>query len=99
MIITSGFGIRNRQALSVAKNCVCLFCLQMINYSDIEEWVDKGQTAVCPLCHIDSVLGFSGDFDQELITTLHNYRFKLIPELVDTPPQLSSNQHADLQRE
>lgn len=47
--------------------CGCFYCLQMFPPTEIENWVDElvdekgiasqGETALCPKCGIDSVLG------------------------------------------
>ncbi len=43
--------------------CGCFDCLWMFQPTEIKEWVDesvldgKGQTALCPKCGIDSVIG------------------------------------------
>jgi hypothetical protein len=42
--------------------CGCFHCCQAFPASAITEWVDEddsgvGQTAMCPLCGIDSVIG------------------------------------------
>lgn len=34
----------------------CYFCTRTFEASEIEEWVDKGATAICPNCGIDSIL-------------------------------------------
>lgn len=42
--------------------CGCFHCCKSFSFSDIEEWIDEdesgvGQTAMCPMCGIDSVIG------------------------------------------
>jgi hypothetical protein len=42
--------------------CNCFHCLAQFTPSRIEEWIDEnendvGQTALCPFCGIDSVIG------------------------------------------
>lgn len=34
----------------------CYFCLNYIERSSITEWTDKGQTAICSFCGVDSVI-------------------------------------------
>jgi hypothetical protein len=36
--------------------CGCFYCLRTCNPSDVNEWTDKGETALCPHCGIDSLL-------------------------------------------
>ena len=35
----------------------CFFCFEIYNPSEIEEWCDNDDTAICPECGIDSVIG------------------------------------------
>lgn len=48
---------KNRDSImeSPQNQCVCYYCCTKFTASDIKEWVDKGQTALCPNCGIDSV--------------------------------------------
>lgn len=46
----------NRKQLSKAKKCGCFYCLQVFNPNKILEWVDDGQTALCPFCGVDSII-------------------------------------------
>ena len=44
-----------------SSSCGCFYCCAVFPPSQIEEWVDEvhgeGQTALCPRCGVDSVLG------------------------------------------
>lgn len=48
---------RHRQELSKSRSCGCFGCLLVFDYKDIVAWVDDGETAICPGCGIDSVIG------------------------------------------
>ena len=37
--------------------CGCFYCLKIFNPSVIDGWWDHEDTAVCPYCRIDSVIG------------------------------------------
>jgi hypothetical protein len=37
--------------------CGCFYCLAIFRPAEIEQWVDHDDTALCPKCGIDSVLG------------------------------------------
>ena len=42
--------------------CGCFYCSKIFSPNKIEEWIDEGddeigQTAMCPFCDIDSVIG------------------------------------------
>jgi hypothetical protein len=47
----------HRKAIETSKLCGCFFCEETFEPSKIEFWVDSEQTAICPKCSIDSVLG------------------------------------------
>lgn len=46
----------NRKRVSLQGQCGCFFCMRTFASSDIKEWVDDNQTALCPHCDTDSVL-------------------------------------------
>lgn len=37
--------------------CGCFHCLETFAPSEVREWIDAEQTALCPSCGIDSVIG------------------------------------------
>lgn len=60
------FSIRHREAIQKSHACGCFYCLAIFEPTAITEWVDKengeGQTALCPKCAIDSVIGSDSSF-------------------------------------
>ena len=54
--------IRNRAETDASTVCGCFFCKKTFAPSEIEDWTDTSnplpeQTALCPHCGIDSVIG------------------------------------------
>lgn len=54
--------IRHRREIIASALCGCFYCCRTFRPDEIREWVDDdadgvGQTALCPACGIDSVLG------------------------------------------
>jgi hypothetical protein len=51
----------NREELLASELCGCFSCCTTFPPSKIQEWADRGsgigQTAVCPKCGIDSIIG------------------------------------------
>ncbi|MCF6156417.1 MAG: cytoplasmic protein [Candidatus Brocadia sp.] len=53
----------NHRDKALASNqCGCFYCTAVFQPPEIEKWIDKdekgvGQTALCPRCGIDSVIG------------------------------------------
>ena len=48
---------KNRELISEATYCGCSFCKEVFTPDKIEKWVDGGETAVCPFCGMESVIG------------------------------------------
>lgn len=48
---------RHKEEIESSKKCGCFYCLKIFPPSEIEDWVDRGETALCPHCGIDSVIG------------------------------------------
>ena len=53
--------IRHREEVLASERCGCFYCCSIFPPSEITEWTDTwegvGQTALCPRCGIDSVIG------------------------------------------
>jgi hypothetical protein len=47
----------HRSSLEQSDICGCFYCLDTYQHDEIEEWIDRDLTALCPKCGIDSVLG------------------------------------------
>lgn len=73
----------NRQELTSSKLCGCFNCLTIFSTSIIEDWTDfmvnpKGNTAVCPFCSIDSILGDTSGYPitEEFLCKMNEVYFK-----------------------
>jgi hypothetical protein len=59
-------GIRHKAELLASEQCGCFYCLAIFRPTVIESWIDEcnpaGQTALCPFCGIDSVIGSASGF-------------------------------------
>lgn len=51
------YSIRHRAQLEASEACGCFYCLRTYPPMAIEEWTDDGDTALCPKCGIDAVIG------------------------------------------
>jgi hypothetical protein len=66
LIMLQRQSIGNKARLADAKDCGCFFCLSHFPASAAEYWDDEGgETAVCPECGIDSVIG---EYDDERVS-------------------------------
>lgn len=52
----------------------CYYCIRHFKASDINEWADKGLTALCPHCDIDSII--PGNVEDDTLIAIHTYWFK-----------------------
>ena len=50
--------IHNKHIIKKSINVGCFYCMSVYAASDVEEYVDEEEdTALCPLCEIDAVIG------------------------------------------
>jgi len=47
----------HRDTLKDSDVCGCFYCFEVFPPSEIEDWTDDDDTALCPKCGIDSVIG------------------------------------------
>lgn len=57
----------HRAEIETSDQCGCFYCCATFSSGEIKEWVDEsqagvGQTALCPRCGIDSVIGSKSGF-------------------------------------
>lgn len=52
----------HRDKLKNDKICGCFYCLSIFSPEEIHQWIDNQQTALCPYCSIDSVIGESSGY-------------------------------------
>lgn len=70
----------NRESLSKADTCGCFHCKKIFKTSEIKEWVDKDwdgvyQTALCPYCGIDTVVGNNSEISLTMDLLERMYAF------------------------
>ncbi|MDJ0447905.1 cytoplasmic protein [Methylocystis sp. JR02] len=53
---------RHAAELHHSAKCGCYHCLAVFSPSEIADWIDDGETALCPRCGIDSVVGENSGF-------------------------------------
>lgn len=47
----------NRDEIERSSWCGCFYCKEKYPVADVEDYIDDGQTALCPHCGIDAVIG------------------------------------------
>lgn len=57
-------GINNKAEIEKSDTCGCFFCREMFDPSEIKTWTkDKEETAECPYCKVDSVIGNASGYE------------------------------------
>lgn len=57
--------------------CGCFYCLSIFSPDEIVKWIDDGQTALCPECPVDSVIGSASGrpITKEFLEYMHEHWF------------------------
>lgn len=48
---------RNRVEIEQSTRCGCFSCSRVFDATEVEDYIDDGETALCPYCDVDSVVG------------------------------------------
>jgi hypothetical protein len=69
--------LRNRAEIKISAVCGCFYCFAIFPPSEIVEWIDDGQTAICPKCPVDSVIGSASGYPitREFLEGMHDHWF------------------------
>jgi hypothetical protein len=67
----------NREDLQASDICGCFHCCEIYSPSEIEDWIDNDDTAMCPKCHIDSVIASKSGFSitKEFLQEMYDHWF------------------------
>jgi hypothetical protein len=68
----------NRPELDASDVAGCFYCLEVFEPETVVEWVDSDDTAICPKCGIDSVIGSASGYpvsDRQFLTRMHEKWF------------------------
>jgi len=69
----------HRDEVLASEVVLCLYCQQSFPPKQITEWIDNEQTALCPRCGIDSIIGSKSGFpvsDAAFVAAMHAYWFQ-----------------------
>lgn len=69
----------HRAEIEKSKKCGCFYCLSIFPPSEINDWTDVNDTAICPYCWVDSVIGDSAGFPitKEFLQEMKDYWFTI----------------------
>ncbi|HEU4959971.1 MAG TPA: cytoplasmic protein [Sphingomonas sp.] len=68
----------HRAELKASSKAGCFYCCEVFSSTDIKDWVDNGDCALCPRCGIDSVIGDASGFpvsDPNFLKEMHEFWF------------------------
>lgn len=77
LVLAHRFSSKHRKELEKDSECGCFYCLAIFSPKEITEWVDNEDTAICPRCGIDSIIGESSGFPitKEFLEAMHQKWF------------------------
>lgn len=74
--------MRHRREIEGSDVCGCFYCCSIFSPHEIAEWIDEdaegvGQSALCPNCGIDSVIGSLSGFpiEEAFLKEMNRYWF------------------------
>jgi hypothetical protein len=65
VILAHRHSARHRKEIEASELCGCFYCLAIFAPKEIVDWIDDGNTAICPRCPVDSVIGSVSGFPIE----------------------------------
>ena len=73
------YSANNKRTLLKDKKCGCFFCMRIFSPKEINDWIedDTDETALCPHCGIDAIIGESSGFPmtREFLEKMHEHWF------------------------
>lgn len=68
---------KHRTELEASARCGCFFCFRTFATSEIKTWIDAKQTALCPRCGVDAVIGSASEhrLDDGFLRGMHEHFF------------------------
>ena len=71
------FSSRNRKSLEKDHICGCFHCTKIFSPTEITEWIEDEDTALCPYCGMDSVIGESSGISmtEQFLKEMHQVFF------------------------
>lgn len=78
MIIAHQHSIYHLSEIEASQWCGCFLCRSIFETGEIEDWCDDGDTALCPRCGCDAVIGDASGLpvrDIEFLGQMNRYYF------------------------
>lgn len=58
-----GHTFDNRSEIEQSIQCGCIACCEQFPKEEVDEYIDDNQTALCPKCSIDAVIGDAAGYE------------------------------------
>lgn len=73
--------IHHRLKVQASTVCGCFSCVKTFGPDEITEWIDHNQTALCPKCGIDSVIGGASGYPitEDFLREMEKFWFARTP--------------------
>jgi hypothetical protein len=68
---------KHRVEVEASTQCACFFCFKKFTPASIKTWTEGGQTALCPSCGMDAVIGSASShrLDDTFLRQMHGQFF------------------------
>ncbi len=68
---------QHRAEIQASGLCACFFCFRTFPAVEITSWIDASQTALCPRCGVDAVIGSASNhrLDDVFLRRMHTQFF------------------------
>jgi hypothetical protein len=83
----------NRDEILSSERCGCFYCVEIFLPIEVKEWTDEkegvGQTALCPRCGIDAVIGSESGYPTttKFLKLMRSHWFKAARNQIVKPPR------------
>ena len=71
------YASHNKKLIDTADKCYCFYCKSSMQKDEIKNYIDDGQTALCPKCEIDAIIpdSIEDTVDEQMISEMNEYWF------------------------
>lgn len=68
---------KHRVEVEASERCGCFFCFRQFVPATIKSWIEANQTALCPHCGMDAVIGSAAPYhlDDKFLRRMHGQFF------------------------
>lgn len=72
------FAMKNKSIINLSNQVGCFHCEKIVDKTKIENYTDSGQTAICPLCNVDSLIGDACGFEinEQILSQANKFWYK-----------------------